>query len=289
MCGKMGKLWGGLEAFCFFSYQFLREEKDEALRNTILRYSRLTFLLLFYAAQNNENYVQITTPEGKGGLGLLYPKEEVLLKAAPYGVRPLISLGWLFGILGELVDRRGAKSGGERSPVDQVMVISEIQRLYESCRGGICQCLGKRGTPVPLMYTHLVFWVVQALLVFMAISTGVYLAVSWERRGNGNDGYSYDDGSPYPKNKAIWYANVWAFRVVGNVMFALFVEGLLKVCELLENPFRSDKFGLPSFMYEVFLHNNVKGIAAGQRTYHDVLKEIDPDAFGLTGCSAYRT
>jgi hypothetical protein len=43
------------------------------------------------------------------------------------------------------------------------------------------------------MYSHLVYWVVQLLLVFIAIITGFYLAVMWKRRKNGDDEYSYDD------------------------------------------------------------------------------------------------
>ena len=43
------------------------------------------------------------------------------------------------------------------------------------------------------MYSHLVYWVVQLLLVFIAIITGFYLAVMWKRRKNGDSAYSYDD------------------------------------------------------------------------------------------------
>jgi hypothetical protein len=153
---------------------------------------------------------------------------------------------------------------------------------YKQAKGGIGALLGTLGTPIHFMYSHLVYWTVQVLLFTLAWTTGLYLAVMWDRRKNGAGMFEFDDDArQYPQNQAVWYFNVWLYRVFGNILFALFMEGLLKICELIENPFRGDSFGLPLIAYDSFMYNNIRGMAAGMSSYTDILSQGRPDAFGL--------
>lgn len=288
MRSKMGRLWSGLENTMYLSTQFMNtnSESDTKLRLTMFRWARLTFNLFFWAMQDKPNLEILRKPVAQGGLGILLPHEEALLVAGAPGHRPLIVVGWIFGVIYEKLDDRPDEHPQSMATMSRQRIVlrQTMDNLFFECRGGITQGLGFLSGPIPLMYAHIVYWTVQALLMAMAIGTGMYLAVCWVRRRNGNEGFEFDDDEVnYPEHPVQWYANVWMYRVVGNMMFALFVEGLLKVCELVENPFRDDQFGLPGIVYQTFLNNNMQSVLAGSQTYLDVLKGIDKNAFGLKG------
>jgi hypothetical protein len=295
---KLGRLWAGLENTVYFACQFMNKNdvKVGRLRATVIRLARLAFNLLFFAMQDNDDFTKLTSSEAEGGLGLMTPQEEALLLAGRANHRPLIVVAWIFGIVNELIvvtiDVNAENVGvtpSSSSSTQSILLRQNSDALFMECRGGITACVGILNAPFPLMYTHIVYWTVQMLLGCMAVSTGMYLAVCWERRHNGNEGFEFDDafddddGKHYPEDVVQWYTCVWMFRVAGNMMFALLVEGLLKVCELVENPFTDDKFGLPGFVFESILNNNMMCILAGSQSYIDVLKAEDKDAFGLKG------
>jgi hypothetical protein len=280
----LGSVWGGLEDSVYFANRYLRDEtKDAGMRKTIVRLSRLIFSLLFLACQNNADVSKLTQKVEEGGLGIMTKAEEELLIAVPPGNRPMVATGWLFGIIDELIQR--GLSGSESATIAQRT--QSYFGLFRQVRGGLGATLGFLNTPLPFMYTHLVYWIVQALLLVMAATTGLYLATAWKRRNNANEGFSFDDDeNEYPEDKPLWYFNVWLLRVMGNVMFAMFVEGLLKICETIENPFRDDKYGFPSFAYDSFLYNNVMAVYAGMNTYLDVLEHTN-DAEGTHGLRGF--
>jgi len=76
--------------------------------------------------------------------------------------------------------------------------------------------------------------VVQTFLTILAVSTGIFFTALWNRRANGNGEYTPSDGSTYPKNEIVWYTMSLITRVIGNILFALFSEGLLKLCGKFE-------------------------------------------------------
>jgi len=45
-----------------------------------------------------------------------------------------------------------------------------------------------------------------------------------------------DDTVTWPNNSRVWYANKFLQVTASNVVFALFSEGMLKVCDKLSNP-----------------------------------------------------
>lgn len=56
----------------------------------------------------------------------------------------------------------------------------------------------------------------------------------------------------------------------GNVIFALFTVGLLKVCDKLSNPFRDLETSFPDFLYDKALHNNMNAVATGLNGYSEI-------------------
>jgi len=82
-------------------------------------------------------------------------------------------------------------------------------------KGGIGATLGILGSPTPFMYTHLVYWTVQILLVIISIETGINLVVMYGRKGNGDEMYTFDDANMhYPERPKVWYGNYFLTSTV---------------------------------------------------------------------------
>lgn len=99
----------------------------------------------------------------------------------------------------------------------------------------------------------------------IAVETGVWMAVGIERKDNGEGEFSFDDDSRhFPENPRAWYANRFFAKVFGNVVFALFTEGLLQICDKVQNPLiTTDEHAFPVRLYDVFLNNNCRALAYG--------------------------
>ena len=54
-----------------------------------------------------------------------------------------------------------------------------------SMRGGIGATLGVIGSQLPYSYVHVIYWIVQIMLLSLAIETGVALAVNSYFKTNG--------------------------------------------------------------------------------------------------------
>jgi hypothetical protein len=91
---------------------------------------------------------------------------------------------------------------------------------------------------------------------------------------NGDEGYSFDDDTTtqhYPENQILWYMDSWMVRVAGNVFFAVFVEGLLKLGQHLENPLSNEEQGFPYVAYDTFMNNNIRAFAGGFYSNEELL------------------
>lgn len=117
-------------------------------------------------------------------------------------------------------------------------------------RGGIGATLGAIGSQLPYPYVHVVYWTIQILLTSLAVETGVMLAVAVYTKKDGNGAYSPpDDTVEWPQDQSVWYANNFLQLTAQNIIFALFCEGLLKVCDKLGNPMSKED---TSFSERVF-------------------------------------
>jgi predicted membrane chloride channel (bestrophin family) len=251
----VGGLWGSLENIVMLSHSMLQNntEQDILLNDTIHRYVLSIFRLLFLAGQNNNNLIPLVED-----LHLLTNEEIKILQETGMGTRPLVVIGWL-GKIFELMNNAG---------YNDYMIQSQLTNALLSAKGAIGGTLGFLGTPMPFMYTHLVYWIIQMMLFLLAIATGVNLAVMYNRKNNGDENYSYDDDSKHwPVNSNKYYANYFLQQTAGNMIFAIFVEGLLFFCGKIENPLSDDETAFPAECYFVFLHNNLNALKIGKESF----------------------
>jgi hypothetical protein len=121
-------------------------------------------------------------------------------------------------------------------------------------RGGIGATLGAIGAQLPYPYVHVIYWTIQILLLSLAIETGVWLGSDWWMKSNGEGDWSPpDDNVTWPENQEIWYANAFLQITASNIIFALFCEGMLKICDKLANPMSKDDTSFSEFVYGKFV------------------------------------
>lgn len=137
-----------------------------------------------------------------------------------------------------------------------------------SARAALASTYAMIELPLPFMYTHCVYWVVEVLLITLSIESGITLAVMYERKDNGDERYQYNDpNTPWPKDPYRWYFNVAIRELVGNIIFILLTLGLLKFCERIENPLLLKSAAFPESLYDVAMHNNIRAFAGAYRNF----------------------
>lgn len=290
--GTLGQFWGSFENILMMAFKTiqnvrnirLRELRDKSLNNKhnrkaeseiiqqcqlqaarLLRYGRLSMQLLFLAAQGSEDFKLMYE------LGLLakpsepdrrISEEEKWLRAAAIGTRPLIVVGWLQTALDKL----------SLNPVDLGTVVAGTTGM----RGGIGGTLGAIGAQLPYQYVFVLSWCVQILLNALAVETGVQLAVNTFQDKNGAGQYSPpDDNVHWPENRHIWYLNNFLATVCSNVVYALFAEGMLRVCDRLANPMSTEETSFSERLYDSFMHNNARALWVGFDSYDNLPDEDD--------------
>ncbi len=161
-------------------------------------------------------------------MGILTDAEEAWLKPAYYPSRVYVVLGWLTKMWEDI---KGANLVHKFN-----FVLTGDEKLL-GAKGSVGMTLAILGTPLPYSYVHVVYWTVQILLCILAVETGITLALLYDRKGNGNEEYQYDDGSEsWPNNSRLWYLNEFLQITCGNIIFALFTVGILKISERLASP-----------------------------------------------------
>ena len=69
------------------------------------------------------------------------------------------------------------------------------------------------GTPLPFIYTHLVYWIVQILLLVIAISTGINLAVYHDRRYHHTCSLRFNSGSVW-RVSTYWHLYITIYTYI---------------------------------------------------------------------------
>ena len=260
------------EAINMYMSWVLRGNENLKFRMHLLRLTRMVMALLFLAS------------DGKSDLTMLYASklltkgstEDKWIENCPTSYRQYLVIGWVQ----KFVDTVFMEGGAVHHPAGftgKERLQSDVYRKIDLLRWRCGDTISWVTTPMPFMYAHLVTWIVKCLLFLIAVQTGLYCASCRSRFYNGND--EYDNGGDdsidhFPASGTIWYFNAVAVRVVGNIIFALFIEGLLKVCEHVQNPVSENLFGLPEFVYSADLHNSVTAMAAGFEHSDAILEEI---------------
>eukprot|EP01031_Cornospumella_fuschlensis_P037398 gene37398-45415_t len=257
----LGQVWGAIENLNLLAYQLIQsadKEQDDMLCELILRYSRLCLQLLFKAAQNESDLANLKA------INLLTDIEEKYLLECSIGTRPLVLVSWIHQFFVQL------KSKYKYTTINEI-VLSNIISNVASLRGGIGATLGAIGTQLPYPYVHVVYWTIQILLLSLAVETGVMLAVAVYTRRDGNGAYSpSDDNEEWPQNQDVWYANNFLQLTAQNIVFALFCEGLLKICDKLSNPMSKEDTSFSERVYDSFMFNNCRAMRAGNLCYEDI-------------------
>ena len=84
----------------------------------------------------------------------------------------------------------------------------------------------------------------------LAVETGVVLGTDLFFKKTGEADYlPNDDSVKWPENPDIWYANVFLQVTASNIVFALFCEGMLKICDKLSNPMSKDDTSFSEVMF----------------------------------------
>lgn len=249
----LGVTWGALENLNLLACQLLAREdsaQDAHLCDLLLRQSRLCLQLLFKAVQGDGNLSSLTAA------GLLTALEAKHLQGAAVGTRPLVLVSWMNQYFLDLKARYGY-------PLSE-LALNAVMTNIANLRGGIGATAGAIGTQLPYPYVHVVYWTIQILLAALSIETGVRLATDVYTKKNGNGAYSpADDTVLWPQNEDVWYANTFLQITASNIVFALFCEGLLKICDKLSNPMSKDDTSFSERVFDAFLFNNCRAMRAG--------------------------
>eukprot|EP01034_Spumella_vulgaris_P023521 gene23521-29743_t len=233
--------------------------QEVELTDRFIRYSRLIMKLTFMAVQADANLEPLLE------MKLLTPREKEWLAAAQVGTRPLIVNVWISEFFDSLHE-----AGYRVNEITASMIITNVTSL----RGGIGATLGAIGTQLPYAYVHLIYWTIQILLVTLAIETGVLLSTDVYYRANGGGFYSPpDDTVSWPASPNVWYMNEFLQITASNIIFALFCEGALKICDKISNPMSAEDSSFSERVYDSFLFNNCQAMRSGFVSYKQLQYE----------------
>jgi len=256
----LSQIWGAIENLNMIAYRVLgpANEDSDKLKDLILRLCRLCFQLTFLAVQGDGELGHLVDR------GLLTEKEKLWLDDATIGSRPMVVVDWIYSYF-DMIREKGYKFG---DPVE-----SQVHVNVQNLRGGIGTTLGAIGAQLPYPYVHCIYWTVQMLLLALAVESGVLLATNLYTKSNGNGEWSPPDGSAWPENQDIWYLNSVLETLASNILFALFCEGMLKICDKLSNPMSKDDTSFSEFVYDAFIYNNCRALRVGLTSFQEVLAE----------------
>eukprot|EP00981_Chlorochromonas_danica_P009125 scaffold2507_cov257-Ochromonas_danica.AAC.3 len=223
----LAQAWTAIEHICLMTFQTISRQckdrkEEEELSFLLIRYCRLCFQLLFKSMQHDEDLSTLQTA------GLLTPMELKYLRMATLLSRPLVVIGWMNQYFEDLRHKYKFRC----NDVFDGQVANNLMNL----RNGILTTQSCIDTQLPYPYVHAIYWTIQVLLAALSIETGVMLATCFYTQRTGDGDYSPPSGDTWPVNRTTWYVNNMLEITVTNIIFALFCEGLLKVCQKLNNP-----------------------------------------------------
>ena len=159
--------------------------------------------------------------------------------------------GWIYRIFDIAVEEGYLKN-------DEYRYANALYSV-NSIRNGIGVTLARNGLEYPYLYTHLIYWTVQTLLIIISVEAGVNMAIEWERRENGNEEYSFPSTSSetWPPQPIVWFRQTATIKVLVNLLLTLFLEGLLKFSDSIQHPLseKSESF-FPMDYYDTLISNN---------------------------------
>ena len=108
---------------------------------------------------------------------------------------------------------------------------SVIQKCSDACK----HIFSMLDTQLPYTYVHTLHLVVFIVLITRSTEIGLQIAVNYEQRENGNNTFD-DDQNEWPHNPTVWFGYMCVVMILKNLCFSLFLEGLVTMCDNIQNP-----------------------------------------------------
>ena len=178
-----------------------------SLFDLLVRYLRLLIKLVFLAAQDDQDMTPLVEA------GLLTAEEKTKLCVVDIDSRPLAVLVWLGGYF------RGLKA------IDLDVNLNDLYYQLPLLRANILDLMRVVRTPYPYSYVHLVHWIAQLMFIYLAYETGVLVGSK----------YFNKDRFDVP-NPVVYFVYSSFDSYLANLLYCVFVDGLLGVVDKLHNP-----------------------------------------------------
>jgi len=203
------------------------EEVTEETRSDILCQCRLILQMLFF---NGSRRTDLNTLVNEGKLAV---EKCTYLDTIPIGARSDVLCSWLDQSLIKI-------NHHEKCSTIVDTVRSPSRNLADSYY-----------MQLPFMYTHAVYWALQFIFMALACQTGIMLAIYRATKSTGDGAFEDDDDKPVHPN--LWLTNASFGLIVSKIIFILFANGLLQVCERIQNPLDNRKSSLCRHLHDGIL------------------------------------
>lgn len=176
--------------------------------------------------------------------------------------RPMTLVAWIYRIFDIAVEEKIIDCSEYK--------YSNSLEASSTLRDGIGATIARNGTETPYMYTHLIYWTVQMLLIILSIETGVNIAIMEDRRVNGAGEYVFPSDYPetWPVEPKVWFKHITATKCIQNLFLSLFMEGILKFCDSIQHPLseKSESF-FPMDYFDTLFNNDCGAIVEGMHSF----------------------
>lgn len=132
-------------------------------------------------------------------------------------------IGWLFETFND-----AARCGYELN-------IDNYRNAMQKCNDACKHIFSMLDTQLPYTYVHTLHLVMFIVLITRSTEIGLQIAVNYEQRNNGNNMFD-DDDNEWPVDSVVWFAYMCVVLVIKNLYFSLFLEGLVTMCDNIQNP-----------------------------------------------------
>ena len=140
-----------------------------------------------------------------------------------YPCRPFVVIGWLYETFND------ATRSGYVLNADNYL--TAMQKCNDACK----HIFSMLDTQLPYTYVHTLHLVMFIVLITRSTEIGLQFAVNYEQRENGNNTFD-DDTDEWPVNPNVWFGYMCVVLVIKNLDFSLFLEGLVTMCDNIQNP-----------------------------------------------------
>lgn len=175
--------------------------------------------------------------------------------------RPFVVIGWLYETFNDAV-RNGYV-------LNEDNYLTAMQKCNDACK----HIFSMLDTQLPYTYVHTLHLVMFIVLITRSSEIGLQLAVNFEQRESGNNTFD-DDTDEWPVSPNVWFGYTCVVLVIKNLYFSLFLEGLVTMCDNIQNPLDDRAISLSYLACDQDLIANAGAMSAGIYSYEDISKPL---------------